>query len=83
MLSKGIVTTVVSRNGHDGTCSVASQHIVAYPDRNSITGKRIDGVRAGEDAGYLTVGDTLTLRTFLCGGEIILNSLLLLGRSNL
>ena len=62
---KRVVTTVVSRNGHDSTCTVTSQYIVADPYRNSLACKRIDSVRTTEHACYTTVGDTFTFGTFL------------------
>ena len=43
------VAGVLARDGHDGTCSVAHQHVIGDPDRNLVAGYRIEGVTAGED----------------------------------
>ena len=70
MLGKRIVTAVVCRYGHDGTCTVSGQYIITDPYRNGLTRKRIHGIRATEHTGYPTVGNTFTLGTFLCAFQI-------------
>ena len=44
LFSKFPVTLIVGRNGHDGTCSVASKNIVGNPDWNFFPIDRIDGI---------------------------------------
>ena len=53
------------RYGHDGTRTISGKHIVAYPDRNCLTGERIDGIASGEYAGNAAVGDTFAFGAFL------------------
>ena len=73
MFGKRIVTAIVSRNRHDGTGSISGQYIITDPYRNSITRKRIDGIRTAEHTGYPTVGNTFALGTFLCTVQISFN----------
>ena len=44
VLSKGIVTRVVSRHSHNGTCTIASQYIFCNPNGYLLVCKRIDSV---------------------------------------
>ena len=44
VLCKRVVTAVVCRNSHDGTCSVTRKYIVAHPHRNLLAGNRVDGI---------------------------------------
>ena len=46
------VPLVVRRNGHDGAGAVAGENVVGDPDRDLLTGGRIEGTSAGEDAGF-------------------------------
>ena len=73
MACEGIVATVVRGDGHDGARAVASQHVVADPDRDLLARQRIDGVRATEDARHLMVGNALALRASLDRFEIRLH----------
>ena len=70
MFCKSVVTAVVSRNRHDGACSITCQYVITDPYGNSLAGKRIDGVWATEYTGYAAVGDTFTFRTFLGAVQI-------------
>ena len=65
MFGKSIVTAVVCRHCHDGSCTVTGQYIVADPYRYSLTGKRIHGIRTTEYTGHTAVGNTFTLGTLL------------------
>ena len=65
VFGKGIVATVMGRNSHDGTCSIASQHVFRNPDRDGFTSERIDGIRAREHSGYLVVAHTFQFGAFL------------------
>ena len=62
----------MSRNGHDGACSVSGQYIIADPDRNSLLCKRIDGIRSGEYAGHTTIGDAFAFRLLLRVGNVFI-----------
>ena len=73
MACEGIVATVVCGHSHDGARAVASQHVVADPDRDLLARQRIDGVRATEDARHLMVGDAFALRAPLDRFEIRLH----------
>ena len=70
MFGKGIVTAVMCRYGHDGSCPVAGQHVIAYPNGDVFARERVDGIRTREHAGYAAVGDTFAFRTFFGGIEI-------------
>ena len=73
MACEGIVATVVRGNSHDGARAVASQYIVADPDRDLFARQRVDGVRATEDTRHLMVGDAFALRAPLDRFEIRLH----------
>ena len=73
MAGKGIVARVVRRHCHDGPCAVARQHVVRHPHGNLFPRERIYGIRAGEHARHLAVGDALALRALLRGIEISLH----------
>ena len=53
---EGEVAVVVRRHGHDRAGAVRHQHVVGDPDRDARAVDRVDGVRAGEDAGLLALG---------------------------
>ncbi len=74
----------MSGNGHDRAGSVAHHYVIGDPYRNLFIIYRIDGICACKDAGFLFFGRlplyrALTLSQFF----ILLNSLLLTGRSEL
>ena len=73
MAGKGIVARVVRRHCHDGPGAVARQHVVRHPHGNLFPRERIYGIRAGEHARHLAVGDALALRALLRGIEISLH----------
>ena len=50
---EGEVTGVVRRYGHDRAGAVAHQYVVGDEDGNFFAADRVDGERAGEDAGLL------------------------------
>ncbi len=58
------IALVVRRHGHDRAGAVAGQHIVGDPDRHRLVVDRIDGIRAGEDAG-LFLGQSVRSRSLL------------------
>ena len=45
----------MSRNSHDGTCSVGSQYIVRDPDWDLFIVNRIYGIGSGKDTGLILV----------------------------
>ncbi len=45
------IALVMRRHGHDRARAITGQHIVRDPDRNFFSVDRIDGKRAGENAG--------------------------------
>ena len=60
------VAGVVGGHGHDRPGAVADQHVIGHPDRNRLAVDRIDGVRAGEDAGLL-LGQVGAVQVALAG----------------
>ena len=60
---KGIVARVMGRHGHNGTCAIASQHIVAHPHRYFVARKGVDGISARKHTRHTAVGNALTLCT--------------------
>ena len=46
------VAFIVTRNGHNRAGAVAHEDVVGHPNRNRLTGGGVDGVTAGEDAGF-------------------------------
>ena len=46
------IARVVRRHGHDRAGAVAGENVVGNPDRNLLAVDGIDGVGAGEDAGF-------------------------------
>ena len=73
MLGKCIVTTIVRRYRHDGSCSITSQYIITNPYRNRFSCKRIYCIRTTKHTRYTTVCNTLTFCTLLCTVQISLN----------
>ena len=67
---KSIVTTIVSRNSHNGSCTISSQYIVADPYWNRFTSKRIHCIRTTEYTGNTAIGDTFTFGTLLSTVQI-------------
>ena len=63
--NESVVATIVRRNRHDRSRTVAGQYIVADPDGNRLARKRVNSVGTTEYTGYLAVGDALALGTFL------------------
>ena len=49
------VALVVCRDGHDGACAVAHEHIVGDPDGDFVAVDGIDGEGTGEDAAFFLV----------------------------
>ncbi len=47
------IPLVVRRHGHDRAGAVANEHVIGDPDRNRLSVHRVDGIAAGEDAGFL------------------------------
>ena len=70
MLGKSIVAAIVGGYGHDGSCSVSCQYVIADPDGHCFTCKRIDGIRTAEYTGNAAVGDTFAFRTLLGAVQI-------------
>ena len=65
VLGKCIVTRVMGRYSHDGTSTIASQHIFCNPNGNFLVVKRIDGIRAREHTRHLMIHLTVALSTLL------------------
>ena len=53
--SKLKIAFVVAGHGHDRARAILHEYVVGDPDGDRLTRGRIDGVRAGEDAGLLAV----------------------------
>ena len=53
------------RHGHNGSCAISCEHILAYPHRDAVARERIYGIRARENARNLAVADAFALGTFL------------------
>ena len=84
MACKSKVAAVVGGNCHNGTGTVAGQHIVADVDGYPLAGQGVDGIGASENAADLfDLGLTLALRAVLGPRDVGLYFLLLLGRGNL
>ena len=83
MPRKGIVATIVGRHGHNRPGSVTGKDIIAHPDRNGFTGKRVNGPTACKDARHLSIGDAFALRALLGFFNIGGHGCLLVRRSKL
>ena len=83
MFGESIVTTIVCRYSHDGTCTITGKYIVANPDRHCLTCERINGITSGEYTRHAAVCNTITLGTFLCAFQISVNFILLFRSSQL
>ena len=71
---KGIVAAVVGRNRHNGSRTVAGQHIFGNPDRDILARERIHGIRARENARHgMCLGDALPLRFLLHIGQVFVH----------
>ena len=79
MTCKGVVAAVMGRYGHDGTCAVACKHVVAYIDRNFLSGQRIHGIWAWEDSRDFLVDHAFALGLVLGAVEIFVDGLALFG----
>ena len=78
MLGEGIVTAIVSRNGHDSTRTITRQHVFSNPDGYFLVRKRIDGIAAREHTRHLMVHLTVTLCALLHVVKVFFYLLLLL-----
>ena len=78
VLGKGIVTRVVSRHSHDGTCTIACKDVFCNPDRYFLVRKRIDSIASREHARHLVVHLTVALCALLHVVQILVNFCLLL-----
>ena len=83
MFGESIVTTIVCRYSHDGTCTITGKYIVANPDGHCLTCERINGITSGEYTRHAAVCNTITLGTFLCAFQISVNFVLLFRSSQL
>ena len=83
MLGEGIVTTVVSRYGHDGTCTITGKHIFRNPYGNLIACERINGIRTRENTCDAVVHLALALSTLLHISQIFIYGSLLIGSGQL
>ncbi len=52
---KFLIAGIVSRNRHDRAGSVFHQDIVGYPDRDRLSGKRVNGICPGKEAMFFEV----------------------------
>ena len=50
------VAVVVGGHGHNRARPIGDQHVIRDPDRDARVVDRVDGIRAGEDAGLLFLG---------------------------
>ena len=79
LLRERIVTAVVSRHGHDGSCTITCEDIFRNPDRDSLARERVDTVGTAEHSGDGPgLGDTLALGLLADCGDIFIDSGLLL-----
>ena len=83
MACKGIVAAVVRRNGHDGTCTIASQYVVANPDGYLVARKGVDGIASAEYTTHAAVADSFAFGTLLGALQVSLHGLFLAGGSHL
>jgi len=83
MLGKGVVATVVGRHCHDGAGAIACQYILGNPNGDGFAGEWVDGIRAGEDTGHLSVGHAVKLGTLLHVVKIFIHFGLLFGLGDL
>ena len=82
MLGKSIVTTIVSRNSHNSTCSVAGKHIITYINRNVFTCNRIHCIRTGEHTRHLFINHAFTFCLVLNFIKVSINSSFLFVANN-
>ena len=83
MFGESIVTAIVCRYSHDGTCTITGKYIVANPDGHCLTCERINGITSGEYTRHAAVCNTITLGTFLSAFQISVNFILLFRSSQL
>ena len=83
MFGESIVTTIVCRYSHDGTCTITGKYIVTNPDGHCLTSERINGITSGEYTRHAAVSDAIAFSTFLCTFQISVNFVLLLRSSQL
>ena len=62
-----MIAFVVGGDGHDGAGAVAGEDVVGDPDGDAYVVDRVDGIRAGEDAGFFFRG-VLTVAVGFGGG---------------
>ena len=55
LLGKGKIALIVCRHRHNGAGAVSHEHVVGDPNRNPFVIDWIDGIRAGENAGFLFI----------------------------
>ena len=67
------VALVMGWHCHDGAGAVAHQHVICDPDRDMLTGSGVDGIPAGEYAGFLT-RDRLALDVRLALGLLLVGT---------
>ena len=79
MACEGIVAGVVCGNRHDGTGSVAREHVFCYVDGTFVAGDGIDAVCAGEHTRYGVVNHTLAFGAALHIGQVFVHLFLLFG----
>ena len=76
MTCKRVVTAVVRRNGHDGTCTISGQNVITDIDRNLFTIEWVNRIATGKlTANPFGIGHTFPFGTFFSFGQIGLNRL--------
>ena len=78
MLGESIVTTVVGRYCHDGSCAITGQNVLCYPDGDALLSEWIDGIRAREHTCYGMVHLAFALCALLHVGQVLIYFFLLL-----
>ena len=79
MFGESVVPTIVCRYGHDSSCPVSGQDIIAYIDRYMFIVQRIDSVCTSKHTGNALVHKSLTLGTMFYAVQIFVYSFLLIG----
>ena len=79
MFGESVVPTIVCRYGHDSSCPVSGQDIIAYIDRYMFIVQRIDSICTSKHTSNALVHESLTLGTMFYTVQIFVYSFLLIG----
>ncbi len=73
MFRERVVPAIVCRHRHDGPGTIACQYVVGHPNGKCFPGKRVSGVRPGEDTGDRLIGHPFSLGFFLAFIHVLLH----------